>query len=738
MELRGRAERASAAVAIPTRTPQVAHHARRAGLLFAVAIATYILFPAAPAVDIPIFEVGSVATDNVIAPYAFAVPKPGDVLARERDEAARSVRPIFVYAPAALDSSLRALDHFTELVHGAAAARQGRAGVASIVRAGAAAGVTLSIAEAEYLATPVRRAGIVDAVRRALERWLPGGVVPTSAAEELRGDITIRRGPDARDAAAESALTFAALLGRARALAPTPHSATSDALFVKLVTVFFHPSLVPDRAATDRRRQDQRSAVDVDRFQVRTGEKIVGAHEVVGREEHEKLRALRAAVQDRAISTGSAGRVMGATLYNALVLLIFGVTVLLFRPQLYKAFRSMALFAMLFVLVLLGAALASRVQPDHMAELVPIALAAVMCSVLFDPRISMIAAMILAVLIGGQGVFRGTNALFINMIVGSAAAISVRVIRRRDQSYYSIIVIALSYMLAALAVGLTLEWEWREIWHSGLWGGANALGSVALAMILIPLAERFTRITTDLTLLEYSDLNRPLLQRLMLEAPGTHAHTMRVANLVEAACNAIGANGLLGRVGTYYHDIGKLKKPLYFVENQPRGRNPHDALKPVMSATIIRNHVREGLELAAQSHLPPAITSFIPEHHGTGSISYFLEKARERGDAEPSAAEFQYPGPIPQTAETAILMLADGVEAATHVLNDPAPERIREVIERIVRLRIEQGQLRDAPITLKQIDQIKEQFARVLIGMHHNRIDYPAASGGVTSEFAAV
>jgi len=257
-------------------------------------------------------------------------------------------------------------------------------------------------------------------------------------------------------------------------------------------------------------------------------------------------------------------------------------------------------------------------------------------------------------------------------------------------------------------------------------------------MILVPLAERFTGITTDLTLLEYSDLNRPLLQRLMLEAPGTHAHTMRVANLVEAACNAIGANGLLGRVGTYYHDIGKLKKPLYFVENQPRGRNPHDMLKPAMSAAIIRNHVREGLELAAQSHLPPAIASFIPEHHGTGSISYFLEKARARGDAEPSAAEFQYPGPIPQTAETAILMLADGVEAATHVLNDPAPERIREVIERIVRLRIEQGQLRDAPVTLKQIDQIKEQFARVLIGMHHNRVDYPAASGGVTSEFAAV
>jgi putative nucleotidyltransferase with HDIG domain len=261
---------------------------------------------------------------------------------------------------------------------------------------------------------------------------------------------------------------------------------------------------------------------------------------------------------------------------------------------------------------------------------------------------------------------------------------------------------------------------------------------VLLALLLLPMAESFTGIETDLTLLEWSDLNRPLMQRLSLEAPGTYAHTIAIANLAEAAARAIGANALLARVGAYYHDIGKIAKPQYFVENQAKGRNPHDTLKPGTSAQIIRNHVREGLQLAEEHKLPRALRAFIKEHHGTGSISFFLEKAKEHGGPVPDPVEYSYPGPLPQTAETAVVMLADGVEASTRVLGEPTAEKIREVVDYIVRQRIEQGQLRDAPLTLKQLDIIKDEFTRVLIGMYHNRIDYPTSSGGVTSEFASV
>jgi cyclic-di-AMP phosphodiesterase PgpH len=272
--------------------------------------------------------------------------------------------------------------------------------------------------------------------------------------------------------------------------------------------------------------------------------------------------------------------------------------------------------------------------------------------------------------------------------------------------------------------GRTIE----EVGMSMGWGVVNAIVASLLAIGFLPLIEAFTRVTTDQTLLELSDLNRKLLKRLSLEAPGTYAHTIAVANLTEAAANAIGANGLLARVGTYYHDIGKLSKPQYFIENQPRGRNPHDKLKPSMSAGIIRSHVVEGLKLCDQDKLPEAVKRFIPEHHGTQQISYFLNKARELDpNAQLNAADFTYPGPKPQTKETAILMLADTVESAARVLHEPNPIKIREMVDRLVGQKISEGQLDQSPLTLREIDSIKESLTGVLMGMYHHRIEYPSA-----------
>jgi hypothetical protein len=267
---------------------------------------------------------------------------------------------------------------------------------------------------------------------------------------------------------------------------------------------------------------------------------------------------------------------------------------------------------------------------------------------------------------------------------------------------------------------------------------ANAVVSTAIAFILLPLFERFTHVTTDLTLLELSDPNRPLLRRLATEAPGTYAHSIAMANLCESACNALGANGLLARVGCYYHDVGKLKKPHHFVENQAHGVNPHDKLKPGVSASIIRNHVRDGLALAEEYGLPEVVRAFIPEHHGTMEISYFLERARSRNGGEDiDPDEYRYPGPRPRSVETAVAMLADGVEAALRVLDDQTPERIRDAINHIVMHRVEAGQLDEAPITLAQLARIREEFIRVYAGARHGRIDYPASGGGIAADWQA-
>jgi putative nucleotidyltransferase with HDIG domain len=241
----------------------------------------------------------------------------------------------------------------------------------------------------------------------------------------------------------------------------------------------------------------------------------------------------------------------------------------------------------------------------------------------------------------------------------------------------------------------------------------------------MPVFEWFTGITTDQTLLEWADPNRKLLKSLSLEASGTYAHTINVANLAEAAATAIGANGLLARVGVYYHDVGKMLKPQYFVENQPGGRNPHDKLKPHTSAALVREHVIEGERMARDEGVPEAVARFIPEHHGTQLIGFFYERAKEESEEEPDPAEFRYPGPKPQSRETAIAMLADSVESATRVLQDASPDRIRELVATIVQAKTRDGQLSESPLTFRDLSLIQEQFVKVVSGMFHHRLDYP-------------
>ena len=284
----------------------------------------------------------------------------------------------------------------------------------------------------------------------------------------------------------------------------------------------------------------------------------------------------------------------GAVLTNALILGVCGLTLAFFPAQPVPVARARSWTGRRRVPDRACGSRRRGARSTPTPEFVPIAFAGVLFSVLFDSRVSVFASLVLAALIGIQPPYLGTPALFLFLVVGVAASFSVRVIRRRDQVFYSILVTAAAYALAEVAIGLSTGASDVSVgWHV-IWGATNSVVSVALALMFLPPLEEFAGVDTYLKLLEWSDLNRPLMRRLSIEAPGTFAHTMRIANLAEAACTAIGANGLLARVGAYYHDIGKLTKPEYFVENQPRGRNPHDKLKPTASAAIIRNHVCAG------------------------------------------------------------------------------------------------------------------------------------------------
>ena len=708
-------------------------HGPRALLGVGLAVLTYSLFPEAPATEVPVYEVGAVAPDNVIAPFAFNVPKSPSDLRREQDDVSRAAETVFRFVPGALDTTYAMLDQFQRTLDRAISERGATA--ATVDQVARPFGVVLQPAEAGYLLSAPRRVRMLTAVRRVFERWVAGGTVASGSVDQLRGEVLLQRGTEGQRVPVDSMLTFGQLISRARMLNPEPSSEVGTELYLKLLTSFFRPTIELDRTQSERRREELRRAVPMNKHTVLAGEKIVGAHEVVGREEHEKLRALQQSLGDRGGARPRVRRAAGAILFDFIIVMLLGVAIMQFRPQMYQDWRTVVVLAGLVALVVGGAALVSHMRPLR-PELIPVTLAAVVVSALFDQRISIVITMIITILIGAQAPFRGTNALFVNLVGGAVAALSVRAVTRRHQSYVWLIATGCAYLLAAVAIGLMLDQSAGVIAVSAGHGALNALASILLALLLLPLAESYTGIETDLTLLEWGDLNRPLMQRLSLEAPGTFAHSMVIANLAEAACRGIGANALLARVGAYYHDVGKIARPQYFVENQMQDRNPHDALGPDASAQIIRDHVAQGLKLAEQYGVPGVLRAFITEHHGTGQIAFFLGKARDSG-ATVNPEAYQYPGPVPRNAETAVVMLADGVEAAVRVLNEPTQPRIREVIDHIVRQRLEQGQLREAPLTLHQLEVVKEQFARVLNAMYHSRIEYPTSSGGVTSEFAS-
>jgi putative nucleotidyltransferase with HDIG domain len=280
-----------------------------------------------------------------------------------------------------------------------------------------------------------------------------------------------------------------------------------------------------------------------------------------------------------------------------------------------------------------------------------------------------------------------------------------------------LLVTAINFYLAELS-GPKLLWDWAFAFLGGIGAGIVTAG-------LAPLVEIAFGYTSDISLLELANLDRPILRKLMLEAPGTYHHSVIVGSLVEAAASEIGANHLLGKVCGYYHDIGKSKKPLYFIENQKSGKNRHDRLAPSMSSLILIAHVKDGVEIARENKLGQVIIDTIRQHHGTSLIKYFYEKAKQRrGEDAVNIDDFRYPGPKPQTREAGLVMLADVVEAASRTLDNPTPSRIQGLVQNLINNIFSDGQLEECELTLKDLHKIARSFNQILNGIHHHRIEY--------------
>ena len=389
------------------------------------------------------------------------------------------------------------------------------------------------------------------------------------------------------------------------------------------------------------------------------------------------------------------------------------------NPKLLALFLTFAL--QLFLVYLIEHA---NVRFELSQYIYPVALLPIMITILFDAEVGILATFSMAFLLGILHRF-DFSLSFMTIVVGTAACFTSRHVRKRSEFFRIMYSTALTFaMFALLMENLKLTPNDEYMVDIG-YGLVNGIVVPLLAIGLLPFFESLFSITTDITLLELSDLNHPLLKRLSLEAPGTYHHSIIVGTLTESAAKAIGGNSLLARVGAYFHDIGKIEIPEYFVENQLGLKSKHEELTPSMSSIILSSHVKKGRLLGDESDIPDDVLNFIEEHHGTMIQSYFHNKAIEQGMDKASADKFRYPGPKPQIRETGIAMLADAVEAASRTLDDPKPARINNLIQRIINDRFESGELDECPLTLKDLSKIKEAFSQILIGTFHHRITYP-------------
>ena len=339
--------------------------------------------------------------------------------------------------------------------------------------------------------------------------------------------------------------------------------------------------------------------------------------------------------------------------------------------------------------------------------------------------------------------------LVISLITGFIAVFVTLQVRRRSRLVRAGVYVGLSTWILAATFGqigpiiweLPAQTDWAMVGWQSLAAFATGIATAVVVSGLLPILEHLFKITTDISWLEMTDLNHPVLKRLSMEAPGTYHHSLAVANLAEAAAEAVGANPTICRVGSYFHDIGKLVKPQYFTENTHQGENPHDDLTPTMSALIIIAHVKEGVDLALKHKLNDEIIDIIRQHHGTSIVSYFYQRAlqqqedarlggkimnlREDDIPEVSEDSFRYPGPRPQTREAAIVSLADSIESASRSLDRPTPQRIDDLVRSILRERLASGQLDESPLTIAEVWRIAESFRFSLVNMLHARVAYP-------------
>ena len=493
---------------------------------------------------------------------------------------------------------------------------------------------------------------------------------------------------------------------------------------LKLITNHLKANYVYNEILTEKIEEDALTSISTTRGMVQKGELVITNGTMVNAGIYQKLESLRVAYEEDAKIAGDRRLIfLGQLLLVGLIISLLMVFLYLFRKDIYADNRQISLILLVITGMLLTLSWAIKIKAPSVYY-IPFCIVPIIIRILFDTRLAK-NIHLLVVLIAGFFVPNSFEFAFLQITAGMVAIYSIKNLIRREQFLISALLILLNYFIVFLGISLIRDGSFRQIeWINFV----PFIFSVLLSLLAYPLIYAFERmfgITSDVTLMELTNTNSKLLRDLAFKAPGTFQHSLQVANLAEAAIFKIGGNALLVRAGALYHDIGKIVNPQFFIENQIRGINPHDSISYEQSAQIIIQHVNQGVEIAQKHQIPEMLIDFIRTHHGNTRVDYFYQSFL-KNFPEKFVDEniFRYPGPIPFSKETAVLMLADSVEAASRSLKDPDESSISALVERIIDYKLTQDQLNDSDITLKDIDTIKMIFKTMLMGIYHVRIEY--------------
>ncbi len=686
------------------------------------------------------YVLGSVwAEQDVVAPFAFPIYKNLRVYEKERLDAARSVFPVFERNETVEKTQL---DHLQTLWNKLQAATDAHRLMTKSSSMNDSLEYRKAIKSIPFTCSD-KQLIIIDNIERHQHRFvetqheiltdiLSRGILDWQTLKLSDTIIALRKGTSETLLLTKNLYTVHSAL---EAFEHRMNEAFKDSEVKEIGRLIAHAVLKPNvLLSVHATNQSIQLAVDnVPRTlgYVLEHETIIRKNDRITEEAKLKLESYERSKIERGAQTNEWRHWLGIVLHVMLLLGIYGFYLYVFRKKIFYNDGKLAIIAMLLLMESYVAYLSLQLDLNlPLQYLIVVPAASMLLTIIFDSRVGFYGTVTIAFMIAA---IRGNDysIAIISFVAGTLGSYTVRDIRHRTQIFRSVIFVFLGYALSITALSIERFETLPTTLTALTFAFANSVISTVLTYGLLLLFERVFGVTTDLTLQELSNFNHPLLRELSEKAPGTFHHSVTIGTLAESAAEAIGANAILARVGSYYHDIGKMQKPEYFMENLAGSPNKHNRLKPRMSALIIAAHVKEGIELGRERGLPKVILDFIPQHHGTTRISYFFDKALKQAVKRPpkgsiNEADYRYPGPKPQTKETGIVMLADSVEATTRALEELTPHKLELTIDTTIKKRFLEGQLDECELTLRDLSNIREAFLKILLGVHHQRIQYPA------------